>query len=62
MWYRSSIFILRLIANRPKDVKDCVAPAPARMEYEANYSDIEAHYARAPPPRTVEEKVWVTYM
>ncbi len=47
MWYRSSIFILRLIASRPNEVEDCVAPAPARMYYEVSCSEIVAHYARA---------------
>ncbi len=48
MRYRSSIFfILRLIANRLNEVEGCAAPAPARMYYEASYSEIVARYARA---------------
>lgn len=53
------IFILKLIANRPRDMEDCVALASARMDYEAIYSEIEAQYAKA---GTVEEKIWVTYI
>jgi hypothetical protein len=53
------IFILKLIANRPRDIEDCVALASARMDYEAIYSEIEAQQAKA---GAVEEKIWVTYL
>jgi hypothetical protein len=53
------IFILKLIANRPRDIEDCVALASTRMDYEAIYSEIEAQYAKA---GTVEEKIWITYL
>jgi hypothetical protein len=53
------IFILKLIANRPRDIEDCVALTSARMDYEAIYSEIEAQHAKA---GTVEEKIWVTYI
>jgi len=48
------IFILKLIANRPRDIEDCVALASARMDFEAIYSEIEAQQAKA---GTVEEKI-----
>jgi hypothetical protein len=53
------IFVLKLIANRPQDIDDCVAIASSRMDYDAIYSEIEAKYAKA---GTVEEKIWVTYI
>jgi hypothetical protein len=53
------IFILKMIASRPRDIEDCVALASTRMDYEAIYSEIEAQYAKA---GTVEEKIWVTYL
>lgn len=53
------IFILKLIANRPRDIDDCVALASSRIDYKAIYSEIEAQYAKV---GTVEEKVWVTYI
>jgi len=32
------IFVLKLIANRPQDIDDCVAIASSRMDYDAIYS------------------------
>jgi len=53
------IFSLKLIANRPRDLEDCVSLASAKMDFEAIYSEIEAQYTRA---GTVEEKIWITYL
>lgn len=53
------IFILKLIANRPKDIEDCLSLTSAKMDYEAMYGEIEAQYART---GTVEEKIWITYL
>jgi hypothetical protein len=53
------IFSLKLIANRPRDIEDCVFLASAKMDYEAIYSEILAQYAKA---GTVEEKIWITYL
>ncbi len=53
------IFILKLIANRPRDVEDCVLLASAKVDFEAVYSEIEAQYGK---PGTVEEKIWITYL
>jgi len=53
------IFSLKLIANRPRDIEDCVALASAKMDFEAIYSEIESQYAR---PGTIEEKIWITYL
>lgn len=53
------IFILKLIANRPRDVEDCVSLASANMDFEAVFSEIEAQYSKA---GTVEEKIWITYL
>ena len=53
------IFIFKLIANRPKDIEDCVSLASAKLDYEAMYSEIQAQYAKV---GTVEEKIWITYL
>ena len=53
------IFILKLIANRPRDVEDCVSLASAGIDYAAVYAEIEAQYAKV---GTVEEKIWITYL
>ncbi len=53
------IFILKLIANRPRDMEDCVALASARIDYEAVYEEIEAQYNKA---GSIEQKIWVTYI
>jgi hypothetical protein len=34
------IFSLKLIANRPRDIEDCVSLASAKMDFEAIYSEI----------------------
>jgi hypothetical protein len=34
------IFSLKLIANRPMDIEDCVSLASAKMDFEAIYSEI----------------------
>ena len=53
------VFILKLIANRPKDIEDCLSLTSAKMDYEAMYAEIEAQYAKE---GTVEEKIWITYL
>jgi hypothetical protein len=53
------IFILKLIANRPRDLEDCISLASAKMDFEAIHSEILAQYTKA---GTVEEKIWITYL
>ncbi len=53
------IFSLKLIANRPRKIEDCVSLASAKADYEAIYSEIEAQYTKA---GTVEEMIWITYL
>ena len=53
------IFSLKLIANRPRDIEDCIVLATAKMDFEVIYSEIEAQYARS---GTIEEKIWITYL
>lgn len=55
------IFILKLIANRPRDFEDCSVIASAGLDYEAIYSEIEAQYHKAADSE-VEQKVWITYI
>jgi predicted nucleotidyltransferase len=53
------IFILKLIANRERDIEDCESLAPAGLDYEVVYSEVEAQYSQ---PGNVEEKIWITYL
>jgi hypothetical protein len=53
------IFSLKLIANRPRDIEDCISLSSVKMDFEAIYSEILAQYAKA---GTVEEKIWITYL
>ena len=53
------IFCLKLIANRPRDIEDCVSLASAKMDFEAIYSEILAQYTKS---GTVEKKIWITYL
>ena len=51
------ISILKLIANRPQDIEDCVALASKRMDYEAIHSEIKIQYGKT---GTAEEKIRIT--
>jgi hypothetical protein len=51
------VFILKLIANRERDIEDCESLAPAGLDYEVVYSEIQAQYGK---PGTIEEKIWIT--
>lgn len=53
------IFILKLIANRPRDLEDCVSLASVNMDFKVVISEIDAQYGKA---GTVEEKIWITYL
>lgn len=48
------IFSLKLIANRPRDLEDCISLASAKIDFEAIYTEILAQYIKA---GTVEEKI-----
>jgi predicted nucleotidyltransferase len=53
------IFILKLIANRERDIEDCESLAPAGLDYEVVYSEVQDQYGKA---GTIEEKIWITYI
>jgi predicted nucleotidyltransferase len=53
------IFILKLIANRERDIEDCASLTPAGLDFEVVYSEVEAQYGQ---PGNVEEKIWLTYL
>jgi hypothetical protein len=53
------IFILKLIANRERYIKNCEALAPSGLDYQIVYSEIEAQYSEA---GTTEEKIRITYL
>jgi len=53
------IFVMKLIANRPGDAKDCVALFSAVLDYDSVYREIEAQYRKA---GEVEQKIWITYI
>jgi hypothetical protein len=41
------IFILKLIANRERDIKNCEALAPSGLDYQIVYSEVEVQYSKA---------------
>jgi hypothetical protein len=49
------IFILKLIANRERDIEDSAALAIAGLDYEAVFDEIAAQYGKA---GKIEEKIW----
>jgi len=53
------IFIMKLIANRPGDAKDCAALFSAVLDYDTVYREIEAQYRKA---GEAKEKVWINYI
>jgi hypothetical protein len=53
------IFVMKLIANRPGDAKDCAALFSAVLDYDSVYREIEAQYRKA---GEVEQKIWITYI
>jgi hypothetical protein len=53
------IFIMKLIANRPGDAKDCAALFSAVLDYDSVYQEIEAQYRKA---GEAKEKVWINYI
>ena len=53
------IFVMKLIANRPGDAKDCAALFSAVLDYDSVYQEIEAQYRKA---GELEQKIWITYI
>jgi len=53
------IFIMKLIANRPGDAKDCAALFSAVLDYDSVYREIEAQYRKA---GEAKEKIWINYI
>jgi len=53
------IFVMKLIANRPGDAKDCAALFSAVLDYDSVYREIEAQYRKA---GEVKQKIWITYI
>jgi hypothetical protein len=53
------IFVMKLIANRPGDAKDCAALFSAVLNFDAVYREIEAQYRKV---GEVEQKIWITYI
>ncbi len=53
------IFVMKLIANRPGDAKDCAALFSAVLDYDSVYREIEAQYRKT---GEVEQKIWITYI
>ena len=53
------IFVMKLIANRPGDAKDCAALFSAVLDYDAVYREIEAQYRKM---GELEQKIWITYI
>jgi hypothetical protein len=53
------IFIMKLIANRPGDAKDCAALFSAVLDYDSVYCEIEAQYRKV---GEAKEKIWINYI
>ncbi|NYT01775.1 MAG: hypothetical protein GKC10_03325 [Methanosarcinales archaeon] len=53
------VFIMKLIANRPGDTRDCAALFSAVLNYDSVNRGIEAQYRKA---GELEQKIWVTYI
>jgi hypothetical protein len=53
------IFIMKLIANRPGDAKDCAALFSTVLDYDSVYQEIEAQYRKA---GEAKEKIWINYI
>ena len=53
------IFILKLIANRPRDIEDCAALVQAGLDYKVVMEEIEAQHGKV---GVMEEKLWITYI
>ena len=53
------IFIMKMIANRPGDAKDCAALFSAVLDYDSVYQEIEAQYRKA---GEAKEKIWINYI
>jgi hypothetical protein len=53
------IFIMKLIANRPGDAKDCAALFSAVLDYDSVYREIEAQYRKA---GEAKEKIWINHI
>ena len=53
------IFIMKLIANRPGDAKDCAALFSAVLDYDSVYQEIEAQYRKA---GEAKQKIWINYI
>ncbi|NPV63604.1 MAG: hypothetical protein HPY61_13450 [Methanotrichaceae archaeon] len=53
------VFVMKLIANRPGDARDCAALFSAVLDLDAVFQEIEAQYRK---PGAVEQKIWITYI
>lgn len=53
------IFVMKLIANRPGDRRDCAVLFSTVLDFDAVYQEIEAQYRRA---GELEQKIWITYI
>lgn len=53
------IFVMKLIANRPGDGRDCAVLFSTVLDFDEVYQEIEAQYRRA---GEVEQTIWITYI
>jgi hypothetical protein len=56
---QEDIFIMKLIANRPGDAKDCTSLFSAVLDFDAVYGEIETQFRKA---GELEQKIWITYV
>jgi len=56
---QEDIFIMKLIANRPGDAKDCTSLLSAVLDFDAVYGEIETQFRKV---GEVEQKIWIAYV
>ena len=54
------IFIMKLIANRPGDIPDCVALVSNGLDFDAIYEEISSQYSKDADQDKL--KIWITYV
>jgi hypothetical protein len=54
------IFIMKLIANRPGDIADCVALVSKGLDFDVIYEEIKSQYIKE--AEQYKQKIWITYV
>jgi len=54
------IFIMKLIANRPGDIPDCVTLVSTGLDFDVIYEEIRSQYIKG--AEQDKQKIWITYV